>query len=168
MTPAPGGRAPALTVDIVAQSNLWDAAVGIDATIRAAIAAAAKALAADLPQAAEVAISLVDDARIRTMNRTWRGRDAPTNVLSFPAAPPPAGPTGPIALGDIAIAYETTAREAADEGKPLENHVSHLVIHGFLHLLGHDHAHEEEAEEMEALERAVLATLGIPDPFPTA
>ena len=153
-----------LAVDIVIQSDLWDAVAGIEATVRAAIVAASAAVAAQLPQDAEVAVALVDDAEIRTMNRTWRDQDAPTNVLSFPAGPALAGATGPVALGDIAIAYETTAREAAAEGKSLENHVSHLAIHGFLHLLGHDHQREDDAEEMEALERAVLAILDIPDP----
>jgi probable rRNA maturation factor len=109
---------------------------------------------------------LTDDAAIRALNNRWRGLDKPTNVLSFPA---PAALQGdsPVHLGDIAIAYETVAREAESEGKPLAHHLSHLAVHGFLHLLGYDHESEPEAEAMEQQERAILARLRIPDPYLT-
>jgi probable rRNA maturation factor len=111
---------------------------------------------------------LTDDAGIRTLNANWRGIDKPTNVLSFPALQP-TGPSlpgdPPRMLGDIAIAYETTRREADDEGKAFDHHLSHLAIHGFLHLIGYDHETDEEAGEMESLEREILARLGIPDPY---
>lgn len=108
---------------------------------------------------------LSDNEHIRELNKHHRGMDKPTNVLSFPAArmKTPAGT--PRFLGDIVIAYETVEREAAEEAKPFENHLSHLVVHGVLHLLGYDHEDEEEAETMESHERQILAKLGIPDPY---
>lgn len=111
------------------------------------------------------------DAEVHTLNREWRERDKPTNVLSFPMLErgelESLGPDGPpVMLGDIALAYETCAREAADKGVPLEHHAAHLIVHGLLHLAGHDHVNsDEEAEQMEALETAILAKLGIADPY---
>jgi probable rRNA maturation factor len=153
----------AVHVDIVVRSPLWTSARGVRPVLRRAVAAAAAQARLD---EAELAIVLTDDAAIRNLNRGWRKRDRATNVLAFPAAPDPAGAAiRRRFLGDVVIAYETTAREAAAQRKPLENHVSHLAVHGFLHLLGYGHDSEEEAEEMEGLERAILFTLGIPDPF---
>ena len=106
-----------------------------------------------------VAILLTDDNRLRTLNRRHRGRDKPTNVLSF-AAPPESGH-----LGDVAIAYGTAKREADTAGKPLLHHVLHLTVHGVLHLLGYDHQEPGEADRMEALEAEILAEMGIPDPY---
>jgi probable rRNA maturation factor len=102
-----------------------------------------------------------NDAAMRKLNAEWRGKDKPTNVLSFPAA------RGPL-LGDIALAAETVAREARLADKPLEDHIAHLIIHGFLHLLGYDHEVERQAEEMEALERSALSRMGIADPYAPA
>ena len=117
---------------------------------------------------AEIAVMLTDDDGIRTLNNNWRGIDKPTNVLSFPASPP-AGPRGPHdpprMLGDIAIAYQTTRREADDEQKPFNHHLSHLAIHGFLHLIGYDHETDADADTMETLEREILTQLGISDPY---
>ena len=107
-----------------------------------------------------VAVLLADDEAVGELNREWRGKDGPTNVLSFPAAPS-AAPH----LGDIALAYETCAREAVEQGKALEHHLTHLVAHGVLHLLGWDHQTDAEADRMEALERDILARLGVPDPY---
>ncbi|GAA4774200.1 rRNA maturation RNase YbeY [Novosphingobium ginsenosidimutans] len=112
-----------------------------------------------------------DDAEVHELNREWRGKDKPTNVLSFPMleregllALSPEGP--PELLGDIALALETCAREAADKGVPLEHHAAHLVVHGLLHLAGHDHVHsDEDAAAMEALEIKALALMGIADPY---
>ena len=106
-----------------------------------------------------------DDSGIRTLNRDWRGIDKPTNVLSFPAAQTPAGRAQPRMLGDIAIAYEITRREAESEHKPFAHHLSHLAVHGFLHLIGYDHETDADAEKMESLERSILASLGVPDPY---
>lgn len=114
----------------------------------------------------EIAVLGCDDARIAALNADFRARPAPTNVLSWPARQitPDTTPAGP-ELGDIAIAWETCAREAQAQGKPFEAHVLHLLVHGTLHLLGHDHVVEAEAQRMEDLERAVLAALGLPDPY---
>jgi probable rRNA maturation factor len=118
-----------------------------------------------------VSLLFTSDAEVHALNREWRERDKPTNVLSFPmlereelASLAPEGP--PALLGDIALAHETCAREAAEKGVPLEAHAAHLIVHGLLHLAGHDHvASDEQAEAMEALETAILAKLGIPDPY---
>jgi probable rRNA maturation factor len=107
---------------------------------------------------------LTDDAQIQELNRTWRAKDKPTNVLSFPAPEQP-GATGPRHLGDIALAYETLVRESEEESKELAHHFAHLIVHGVLHLLGYDHEVEAEAEIMEGLEIKALATLGIADPY---
>jgi probable rRNA maturation factor len=103
---------------------------------------------------------LTGDLAVQALNARFRGQDKPTNVLSFPAPPNPESH-----LGDVALAFETCAREAAEQGKPLAHHLQHLVAHGVLHLLGYDHLSDPEAEEMEGLERTVLASLGVPDPY---
>ena len=117
------------------------------------------------PLKGTVSVLIEDDAGIRALNRRWRGADKPTNVLSFPAAAAPS--IVPRHLGDIAISYETAMREAEAEGRPFDHHVAHLAVHGFLHLLGYDHQSDAAAEAMEALERKILARLGIPDPYGT-
>ncbi|MBA3999524.1 rRNA maturation RNase YbeY [Brevundimonas sp.] len=108
----------------------------------------------------DVVILLTDDETVRDLNARFRGKDRPTNVLSFPA-PDNARPH----LGDIVLAYGVCAVEAREQGKPFADHLSHLVIHGVLHLMGHDHEADDEAEAMEAQERTLLAALGIPDPY---
>lgn len=127
-------------------------------------AEAAVAVADEAEESFEVSVMLTDDAQIQELNRTWRGKDKPTNVLSFPAPEQP-GLNGPRHLGDIALAYETLVRESEEESKELSHHFAHLIVHGILHLLGYDHEVEAEAEEMEALEVKALATLGIADPY---
>ena len=109
---------------------------------------------------APLTILLTDDAVVQDLNGQFRGQASPTNVLSFPAALNPEGH-----LGDIAIAFETCRREAQAQAKPLSHHLQHLTVHGVLHLLGHDHIGDDEAETMEGFERAVLAKLGVPDPY---
>jgi probable rRNA maturation factor len=111
----------------------------------------------------EISIVLADDAFVQDLNRKYRNIDMPTNVLSF-AADDDDG-LGPCLLGDVILAFETVQREADAAGKPMPDHVSHLVVHGTLHLLGFDHEDEREAIEMEALETAILARLGIADPY---
>jgi probable rRNA maturation factor len=113
--------------------------------------------------AAELSIVLTDDTEQQDLNRDWRGKDAPTNVLSFPQIEPFSPVIG--LLGDIVLAHETLEREAADLDKPLEHHFTHLVVHGFLHILGYDHLTEDEALVMEGLETQILAGLGVPDPY---
>ena len=113
----------------------------------------------------ELSLVFTNDADIREINGKWRHIDKPTNVLSFPAfALQPGQEPGEI-LGDIVIARETVEREAAEEGKSFDDHLSHLVVHGLLHLMGYDHQNDDEAEQMEALERKILASLGISDPY---
>ena len=111
----------------------------------------------------ELSIVLTDDAEQQGLNRDWRGIDKPTNVLSFPQIEPFGPVTG--ILGDIVLARETLEREAVELGKPFTDHYTHLVVHGFLHILGYDHIDEAEALVMEGLETQILATLGIPDPY---
>lgn len=112
----------------------------------------------------ELTIRLVDEEEGRELNRTWRGKDYATNVLSFPADVPDELLDIPL-LGDLVICVPVVEREAVEQGKTLDAHWAHLVIHGCLHLLGYDHIDDEEAEEMEALERILLAELGHPDPY---
>jgi probable rRNA maturation factor len=148
-------------VEIIANAPCWDEEPRATEIVSRAIAAVA-------PLAAEgtVTVVLTDDTEMRILNNDWRGLDKPTNVLSFPAAPiPESMPGGETQLGDIIIAYETVKREAADEGKPFADHLSHLAIHGYLHLIGYDHDTDARAEIMEGLERKALASLGIADPY---
>lgn len=111
----------------------------------------------------ELSVVLTDDAEQRELNRQWRSIDKSTNVLSFPQLEPFAPVAG--LLGDITLARETLVREADELGIAFEAHFTHLVVHGFLHLLGYDHVEDEDAEEMEGLETEILATLGIADPY---
>jgi probable rRNA maturation factor len=158
--------------EVLVVADGWRAEPDAEAVIHRAIAAAAETVHAESVEAgfgeAELAVMLTDDAGIRTLNSNWRGIDKPTNVLSFPALQPtgPGGPDeAPRMLGDIAIAYETTRKEADDEQKPFDHHLSHLAVHGFLHLMGYDHETDDDAEAMEGLEQEILAQLGIPDPY---
>ena len=133
---------------------------------RAALAALADV---ELPpgRPAEISLVLADDATVRRLNRDWRGKDSPTNVLSFATQDDDGEPEvadAPLLLGDVVLAFETCTAEAAAEGKSLADHLSHLVVHGVLHLLGWDHQDEDEADSMEALETDVLRGLGIADP----
>lgn len=157
---------PAVALEIVRTSDLWRAEPRAAATVRRAVAAAAKACGR-APRNAALTLALADDSTVQALNREWRGRDAPTNVLSFPAAAA-AAPDTPAFLGDIVLAYETVAREAAEQGKPLVDHLAHLAVHGFLHLVGFDHATDAEAEVMEGLESQILLSLGMPDPWARA
>ena len=153
--------------EVLVVAECWQTEPDAEAVIQRAIAAAAQMTDADDGEA-ELAVMLTDDAGIRTLNSNWRGIDKPTNVLSFPALQPPGGhepDNAPRMLGDIAIAYETTRHEADEEQKPFNHHLSHLAVHGFLHLVGYDHEKDGEAEVMESLERDILAGLGIPDPY---
>jgi len=161
-------------------SPLWKAQRGIKAVLQRAICEAAAMAATN---GGELAIVLTDDSAIRALNRDWRGKDQPTNVLSFPAPAPShslprkrgrvgvgtasrnAGERRVRLLGDIVIAYETMAREAFAEHRPFRHHLAHLAVHGFLHLVGHDHIADAQADAMEALEIAVLARLKVPNPY---
>jgi probable rRNA maturation factor len=145
-------------------SGLWRGLPRARALARETIAAAAAESGFALSDGAEVSLCLADDAQLRALNLRWRGLDKPTNVLSFPP-PPPCGLAESVTLGDIALAYETLAREADELGVPLADHYRHLVAHGFLHLIGYDHETDAEAERMEALETSIMARLGAADPY---
>ena len=149
-------------IDISAESEGWTKIPDLEAIVRRAAEAAM--LDNEAPPS-EISVVLSDDEHIRELNKHHRGMDKPTNVLSFPPArmKTPAGT--PRFLGDVVLALETVEREAAEETKPIENHIAHLIVHGVLHLLGYDHEDDEEAEIMEARERQILAKLGIPDPY---
>jgi probable rRNA maturation factor len=153
--------------EVLVVADCWQTEPDAEAVIHRAISAAAEIADADVADA-ELAVMLTDDSGIRTLNSNWRGIDKPTNVLSFPALQPTgagASDDAPRMLGDIAIAFETTRKEADDEQKPFDHHLSHLAVHGFLHLIGYDHEKDDDAEAMESLEREILAQLGIPDPY---
>jgi probable rRNA maturation factor len=144
-----------------------DAAALCDRAVAAALTVACPELGN-----ASVSLLLADNAQVRELNRTYRDQDKPTNVLSFAATPTRPGETPrspfdgvPLALGDIVLAFETVAQEAAAQGKPMQDHVAHLVVHGALHLVGYDHMTDDEAARMEGLEVEILASLGIADPY---
>jgi probable rRNA maturation factor len=147
-----------LEIDVTPDAATLDAKLP---TIIASAVAAANAVAG--PEEGAVTIVVDNDDRIQELNKLWRGFDKPTNVLSFPSPDMQPGPVHTI--GDIAISFETAAREAAAEDKSFADHMAHLAVHGFLHLLGYDHESDEEAEEMEGLERIILARVGVSDPY---
>ncbi|WP_373504973.1 rRNA maturation RNase YbeY [Aestuariivirga sp.] len=152
-----------LSIDV--EDEAWSALPDLEHLSRAAVAAGLTGAGAKA-EGIEVALLFTDDKAIAEINAEWRGKDAPTNVLSFPAPadiPIPAGETRP--LGDVVLAYGVVAREAADQGKTLRDHTTHLILHGVLHLLGYDHEDDEEAEEMERLEAGILKGLGISNPY---
>lgn len=162
-------------IEVILDDARWDA-FGLQAVAEQAVAATLRGLDLD-PERVEVAILGCDDAHIATLNADFRGKPAPTNVLSWPEvdlAPatdgdpphrPISDPDGTISLGDIAIAFDTCAREAAEQGKPMGDHVTHLIVHGTLHLLGYDHIRDLDATRMEALEVKLLGIMGVPDPY---
>jgi len=152
-----------LEIEIVREASDWDSAA--DELVRRAAEHAYVVTRGE--EAAELCIVLADDLRVAALNKEYRGKDGPTNVLSFPASDMPEDlfPGMTPVLGDIILARETIAREAAEQKKSFADHLSHLTIHGVLHLLGHDHLDDLEAEEMEALERDILEDLGIEDPY---
>ena len=156
-----------IAVDILADSPLWGGGEDWRTDVEAAVAMAAAAADAEIADDAELSLLLTDDAAIRVLNRDHRGMDKPTNVLSFPQDDPEADAYGPL-LGDIAVAHETVAREAAEEDISFRDHFLHMIVHGFLHLVGYDHLNDDEAGEMEGLETAILARLGIADPYADA
>lgn len=162
-------------LDIVIEAGAWD-----EATLERIASRAAHATLSHMklePDLCEVTLLACDDTRIAALNTAFRGKPAPTNVLSWPAQPlappsdgvaPPAAQTGfdgMIELGDIALSYETCAAEARESGKPFEDHLTHLIVHGVLHLLGYDHVQDGDAALMERLEVEILGNLGIDDPY---
>lgn len=156
---APSPRHPLPEIEVIVEDTAWNSvAPDLTEQVKRAARLAFEPVAA-AGSGSEIAVLLSDDERLRTLNREHRGKDKPTNVLSFAAAP------GTGHLGDIAIAYGVAKREADAAGKPLLDHLLHLTVHGVLHLLGYDHEKPAEADRMEALETAILAEMGISDPY---
>jgi probable rRNA maturation factor len=167
-------RTEPVQLEVIVRSALWKKRRTAKSVVKKAVLAAAKAAST---AGAELAIVLSNDSTIRALNRGWRGKNAPTNVLSFPAAPDLPVRTAGLRrgggksrdlspyIGDIVIAYQTTYREAVAQGKPFDHHLAHLAVHGFLHLLGYDHDNDRDAEKMESLERRILGRLAVPDPY---
>ncbi|HRJ69373.1 MAG TPA: rRNA maturation RNase YbeY [Beijerinckiaceae bacterium] len=151
-------------IEIIVADDRWLEVPGVESTAEVSVRAAFAASGLALLPSAEASVLLTDDDAVAELNRKWRGKPTATNVLSFPAAAPEALARSPV-IGDIALAYQTCRREAEEQGKPLADHLAHLVVHGALHLVGYDHEGEAEAERMEALEVRVLAGLGIADPY---
>ena len=155
-------RLPAL--DIMVEAGEWPAKARLKRIAGTVVEAALIRLELDQAGGAELSIVFTDDAHIKLLNRKFRQKNKPTNVLSFPSAPAANGGIGPI-LGDIVLAAETVSREAGAGALTLEAHLSHLILHGFLHILGYDHENDGEAKVMEGLETAILGGIGIADPY---
>jgi probable rRNA maturation factor len=153
---SPGG----LSLDTRVSDPRWEALGNLDAFAAHVLGRAA----AHMKEGGELAILFTDDTEMRALNKQWRGLDKATDVLSFPSDQPEI-PGQPQYLGDIALGYETALRDAETMNRPFDGHVSHLLIHGFLHLLGYDHIEAEDAKVMEPLEAEILAGLGWPDPY---
>lgn len=154
-----------VSVDVLIEAGDWSPIVDVEKTVLAAAQAAARFPEARL-RGGQAAIALSNDEQMSVLNAEFRGKPVPTNVLSFPAPQGlPAGAANVRFLGDIILAAETLTREAADLNIPPQHHLQHLIVHGLLHLTGFDHIEEEDAQEMEALETRILATLSIPDPY---
>ena len=162
-------------IETIVSANQWPAFDWESLATRAVSTTIATTPHGDLATIAatiEISIRLTSDAEVQTLNRQYRGQDRPTNVLSFPMVQPDLIDTvantddGEVLLGDIVLAHETCAREAVDRGVSTKDHATHLIVHGVLHLLGYDHMTDSEAETMEAIERDVMASLGLHDPYP--
>lgn len=175
-SPAAAPAAGTILVEVALEDDRW-----LSLDLHAMAHKAAGAVLAHLGHAVgcvELSVLACDDARIAALNRDFRAKATPTNVLSWPTwdlsadtdgnmpeAPEPGHPDAPEALGDIALSYDTCAREAANQGKPFADHVTHLLVHSVLHLLGYDHIRDKDAALMEELERAILAPMGVADPY---
>ena len=152
---------PPLDIAVIRNDEAWPE--NLDARAEEAVLAALSLAKPKVKGAAELSILLTNDEEQHELNRQWRGKDSATNVLSFPQIEP----FGPVIglLGDITLARETLVREAEDQGVTFEAHFTHLVVHGFLHILGYDHLTDAEALQMESLETQILASLGVEDPY---
>lgn len=153
---------PRVAIDIAVDCPDWSRMPDLDRLVGECAAAVLAHTGDDPGEGAEVSLLFCDDARIRELNRQFRGKDKATNVLSFPG---PEEVGGAPVLGDIALAFQTIEREAREQGKSLEQHCRHMVVHGFLHLLGYDHEDPAEAEDMEAMEVQVLDDMGVANPY---
>lgn len=153
-----------IAVDLMVEAGDWLPEDHLAALVARAVEASFAEARLAAVEGSELSVVFTDDAHMRALNGAWRQKDKATNVLSFPGSPPGRGRFGPM-LGDIVLAAETIRAEAREEGLALDDHLTHLLVHGLLHLFGHDHIEDAEAERMEALETAVLGRLGIADPY---
>jgi len=153
-----------LSIDLSVEAGDWGEEGQLRSIAERAVAAAFSVGDLDVADNSEVSLLFTDDAAIRKLNAQWRDKDKPTNVLSFPGSDPDGDVYGPL-LGDIVIARETVCREADDMGIEVSDHISHLIVHGLLHLFDYDHQEEDEADLMESLEKAILASIDIADPY---
>jgi len=162
---SPGDVPGAMDIEVLLEDGSWAGALPeIEALARTAAETALRTVRPP-GRPLSATVLLADDATLQDLNRRFRDKNRPTNVLAFESGEAVQGPTGPLHLGDIAIAAETTFREAADYDRPLAHHVQHLVVHGVLHLVGYDHEAAAEAAVMESLEVEILARLGVADPY---
>jgi probable rRNA maturation factor len=153
-----------MSLEIDVEDAGWAALAGLDDLARTASLGVFAALRKPVEDY-DIGIVFAGDEAVRALNAEWRGKDYATNVLSFPADDMPLPPGVPRPLGDIVLAYGVVAREAAEQGKSLRDHAAHLMIHGLLHLLGHGHESDSEADDMEVLEIRILKGLGISNPY---
>lgn len=152
-------------IDIAVADNVECDQAALSELARVAIAAAVQTAEPNMPENSELSVYLADDMVLQKLNKEWREKDSPTNVLSFPTRELIVGECADIMLGDIVISLETAEREAGLENRSFNDHFSHLIIHGFLHLFGYDHEIDKEAETMETLEIKILADIGIANPY---
>jgi probable rRNA maturation factor len=157
----PEAEAMSVTVELTIEDPSWTALGDVQCLVERAVEAALAEAGVMPEDGTELSCLLCDDPVMRALNQQWRGTDRSTNVLSFPAA----GPGAERMLGDIVLAYGTVSLEAAVEGRAIQDHVAHLIVHGTLHLVGQDHEAEADAEAMEALEIRAMARLGLADPY---
>jgi probable rRNA maturation factor len=158
-----------LSVTLVEEDGDWSGFGSVGEAVTQAVAALARNSQVPIGPGSAASVVLASDALVRRLNRAYRGKDQPTNVLSFPFQHPPgSGPEEQPELGDVLLAAETVRSEARERGIEARHHLQHLIIHGLLHLLGHDHRTDSEAEEMERLETEILATIGVADPHVAA
>jgi len=152
-------------IDISMEAGDWPQEARLLELVSAGVEAAARIADLKWPDDAELSVLFTDNKTMADINGQWRNKPIPTNVLSFPGGDIAIGEPSEVMIGDLVFAFETVIEEAKDQAKTFEDHLTHLVVHGFLHLFGYDHLNDKQAEQMETLERHVLAELGIDDPY---
>lgn len=156
---------PAVTIDLTLRAGDWPGEDELLALVARAVEAAGAEAGLQWPEGAELSLLFTDDEEMAQINGQWRNKPTATNVLSFPGGDVAPGEAAGPMIGDLVFAHATVCREAEEQGKGVEEHLTHLAVHGFLHLFGYDHQNGEEAEAMEEMERRTLARLGIGDPY---
>jgi probable rRNA maturation factor len=163
--PSMSGMSRSIAIALSVTAGDWPPEAELARLAARAVEAVVGELALSVSGPCELSVVFTDDSHIAALNRQWRGKAKATNVLSFPAGMPAANGGLPTILGDIVLARETILREALVDEKPFNHHLTHLIVHGLLHLLGYDHEDDTEADRMEALEKRILSRLAIPDPY---